>query len=214
MASRRKRRRIPRALLLVTAMLVVAAAAWGTGLLFFVGSMPSRVDDPDSVTDAIVILTGGSERLNTGLRLLAENKAKQVFVSGVHPTVDVDRLLQLGGRSEDSLQQRIDAGHGAQDTHGNAEETAAWMRARGYRSLRLVTGSYHMPRSLLEFRDALPEARIVPHPVFPDRVKQSSWWLRPGTALLIIGEYNKFLLAVLLHRWQAVTAQMSSGSGP
>ena len=42
------------------------------------------------------------------------------------------------------------------------------MRQRGYHSLRLVTGGYHMPRSLLEFSEALPEAEVVPHPVFPD----------------------------------------------
>ncbi|HYN38826.1 MAG TPA: YdcF family protein, partial [Rhodospirillales bacterium] len=157
--------------------------------------------------------TGGSERLNTGLRLLAENKAKRVFVSGVHPAVDVERLAQLGGRPDDDLQQRIEAGHGARDTHGNAEETAAWIRQRGYRSLRLVTGSYHMPRSLLEFREAMPEARVVPHPVFPDRVKQASWWLRPGTAALIVGEYNKFLFACIGHGWRALSARLPSGSG-
>jgi uncharacterized SAM-binding protein YcdF (DUF218 family) len=210
MAGGRKRRRLRWAVPILT-VAVVAAAAWGTGLVWFVGSMPSRVADSESVTDAIVVLTGGSERLNTGMRLLAENKAKRVFVSGVHPTVDVERLLQLAGRPGDDLQQRIEAGHGAQDTRGNARETAAWMRERGHRSLRLVTGGYHMPRSLLEFREALPEARVVPYPVFPDRVKQASWWLRPGTAALVIGEYNKFLVALLEHRWQALSARTNQG---
>lgn len=175
------------------------ALPWSAGLLRFVGSIPHQVADPMRRTDAIIVLTGGSERLATGVRLLAEDRADRVFVSGVHPSVDVDRLMKLAGRTDARLEDRIEAGHGALDTTGNAQETAAWMRARGYRSLRLVTGSYHMPRSLLEFHEALPEAEVVPHPVFPDRVERSNWWFRPGTATLIIGEYNKFLLANIEH---------------
>jgi uncharacterized SAM-binding protein YcdF (DUF218 family) len=172
---------------------------WCAGLVRFARAIPEDVTDRVSHTDAIVVLTGGSERLATGLELLAENKAERVFISGVHPTVDVVRLVKLAGRPDGELQSRVDAGHGALDTEGNAAETAAWMRGHGYRSLRLVTGSYHMPRSLLEFRTALPEAEIVPHPVFPSHVKQRTWWLQPGTAALIIGEYNKYLLASVEH---------------
>src|SRR5512132_2362698 len=195
MWRRRRRRRVRVAALTTAGLLVGAGVSWGAGLVRFACAIPQEVTDPRSRTDAIVVLTGGSERLATGLELLAENKAERVFISGVHPTVDVVRLVKLAGRPDGELQSRVDAGHGALDTEGNAAETAAWMRGHGYRSLRLVTGSYHMPRSLLEFRTALPEAEIVPHPVFPPRVKQTTWWLQPGTAALTIGEYNKYLLS-------------------
>ena len=122
-----------------------------------------------------------------------------MFVSGVHPAVDVAKLIRLAGRPLTDLDRRVEAGHGALDTGGNAAETAAWMREHGYRSLRLVTGNYHMPRSLFEFRIALPSVEVIPHPVFPYSVQRSTWWLRPGTAALIIGEYNKYLLASLGH---------------
>jgi uncharacterized SAM-binding protein YcdF (DUF218 family) len=178
---------------------------WGAGLLYFLGNIPSKVADIESYTDAIVILTGGSERLNTGLRLLVQKKAEWVFVSGVHPSVDVERLLQLTGRPENSLQHRVEAGHGAKDTRGNAEETATWMREHGFRSLRLVTSSYHMPRSLMEFREVLPEVQVVSHPVFSDHAKQASWWLRPRTVALIVGEYNKYLFAYFRHQWNALS---------
>lgn len=195
--SSRRRRRVRIAALIVAGLLV--GGSWGAGLVRFAGAIPVEVTDRVSHTDAIVVLTGGSERLATGLQLLDENRAERVFISGVHPTVDVVHLVKLAGRPDSDLQSRIEAGHGALDTQGNAAETAAWMREHGYRSLRLVTGSYHMPRSLLEFRTALPEAEIVPHPVFPPRVKQTTWWLQPGTAALIIGEYNKYLLASVEH---------------
>jgi len=70
------------------------------------------------------------------------------------------------------------------------------MAREGFRSVRLVTSSYHMPRSLLEFSRAMPGVRIVPHPVFADRVKQGQWLVWPGTANLIVGEYEKYLLAL------------------
>lgn len=179
--------------------LLGAGVVWGAGLVRFAVTIPDKVADPASRTDAIVVLTGGSERVATGLRLLAENKAERMFISGVHPAVDVAKLIRLAGRPVADLDSRVEAGHGALDTGGNAAETAAWIRQRGYRSLRLVTGYYHMPRSLFEFRMTLPEAEVIPHPVFPNHVKQSTWWLRPATAALIIGEYNKFLLASLDH---------------
>lgn len=192
-------------------LLIAGVVPWTAGLVQFARAIPDRVADPDSRTDAIVVLTGGSDRVATGLRLLAENKAVRVFISGVGPGAQVERVVKLAGApaepAQDRLSQqlegwpdeRIEAGHGARDTAGNAQETAAWMREHGYHSLRLVTGAYHMPRSLLEFRALLPEARVVPHPVFPDHVKQKAWWFRPGTAALIIGEYNKYLLASLEH---------------
>jgi uncharacterized SAM-binding protein YcdF (DUF218 family) len=180
-------------------VLVVLTGAWGYGLVRFAETIPEGVLDTDTSTDAIVVLTGGSERLNTGLQLLAEDKAAKVFVSGVHESVDITELWKTVGQPPEDLQERVETGHGAQDTAGNAIETAAWMRSHGFRSLRLVTASYHMPRSLLEFRFALPEVTIVPHPVFPDHVKRERWWLWPGTTALIIGEYHKFLLAWLDH---------------
>ena len=69
------------------------------------------------------------------------------------------------------------------------------MREEGFRSLRLVTASYHMPRSVAEFRAASPELVIIDHPVFPGHVKIDEWWRWPGTTILIVGEYHKYLFA-------------------
>jgi uncharacterized SAM-binding protein YcdF (DUF218 family) len=115
-------------------------------------------------------------------------------VSGVHRGVDVAELLRIQKREPDRLQCCIILGHDAVDTDGNAQETAAWVKATGIHSIRLVTAGYHMPRSLLEFRAAMPGIKIVPHPVSPDHVKHERWYRYPGTAALIAGEYTKFIL--------------------
>ncbi len=172
---------------------------WVIGLFRFAGEIPDETADDDTRTEAAVVLTGGSQRLNAGLELLAGDRARRLFVSGVYRGLDVRRLLQILKRNPRDLEERISIGN-AVNTAENASETAAWTKTQGIRSLRLVTAAYHMPRSLLEFRNAMPGMTIVPHPVFPRHVKQDEWWAWPGTAVLITGEYNKFLLAWLRHR--------------
>jgi len=179
------------------AVMLVAAAccvAWLAGLLRF--ATPPMADTRAQATDAIVVLTGGSLRLQSGIDLLREGKGRKLFVSGVNQQVDLDDLLGVPGRAPDWALCCIVLGHEADDTFGNAQETAQWIRRQGFRSLRLVTAWYHMPRSLLEFDRAMPEIDIVAHPVFPDQVKQERWWAWRGTAMLLVNEYVKYLGAL------------------
>jgi uncharacterized SAM-binding protein YcdF (DUF218 family) len=169
---------------------------WGPGLAWYTSQMPDQVEDPDRLTDAIVVLTGGSERLRVGLDLLRQGKAPLLFVSGVHPDTTLDDLLAEQPLPP-ALRQRVILGYVAVDTVGNAVETAVWMKGHHLKSLRLVTASYHMPRSLLEFQAALPTATVVAHPVFPPNVKQQHWWSYPGTAELFASEFTKYLVARL-----------------
>jgi uncharacterized SAM-binding protein YcdF (DUF218 family) len=194
-----------------------AAALWLAGLVWFAGAIPHAVADPDSPTDAVVVLTGGRLRIDNGLALLAGGKGRMLFISGVNHGVDLNELLRVSPHVPTWVQCCIVLGYAADNTRGNAAETTEWMHREGYRSLRLVTSAYHMRRSLLEFQRAMPDIRIVPHPVFPEHVRQDAWWRSRGTALLIIGEYHKYL-AALLRPWpeklgpEAVPATGSSGS--
>ena len=180
---------------------VFLAGLWAIGLIRFVGDIPAEVADRASKTQAIVVLTGGSGRVNEGLKLLDQDLAARLFVSGVYRGLDVRKLLQLARRSPGELEARIGIGN-AVDTIENASETAAWAQRHKVTSLRLVTGAYHMPRSLLEFRHAMPGTTIIPNPVYPDHVKLDEWWAWPGTTALFISEYNKFLMAWVRHRSQ------------
>lgn len=175
------------------------ALAWSLGFLWFVTSLPDRVADPASRTDAIVVLTGGSERLNTGISLLEAGLADKLLISGVHKDVGLPEILRVTNASQETASCCIGLGYSANDTVGNASETAAWMNEHGFTTLRVVTGAYHMPRSLLEFRRAIPGASVVPHPVFPDAVKSDQWWRWRGTALLLATEYSKYVAAEIRH---------------
>lgn len=173
---------------------------WLIGLLWFIGTIPTQIVQPQRKTDAIVVLTGGSLRLGEGLKLLRAGMAPRLFVSGVPSGVDLPQLLHSIDDRETSTPCCITLGHIAADTPGNARESAVWARQESVRSIRLVTSAYHMPRSLMEFQTAAPGIELVPHPVFPSSVKQEAWWRFPGTADLLIGEYHKYLMTWLFTR--------------
>jgi uncharacterized SAM-binding protein YcdF (DUF218 family) len=186
--------------LLATLRLIAIVAGgicvlWLAGLLWF--ATPPESESRTEQTDAIVVLTGGSLRLQSGLELLREGRGRKLFVSGVGHQVELDELLRISGNAPDWALCCVALGHDADNTFENARETAQWMHSQGFHSLRLVTAWYHMPRSHLEFSRAMPEIDIVAHPVFPAQVKQEHWWAWRGTAALLIGEYVKYLAALV-----------------
>jgi len=182
------------------------AVIWFGGLMLFVANIedlkePALTAELQS-TDAIVVLTGGSDRLTTGFELLKLGKAKKLFISGVHQGLTLDHLITSKQVTKELRDCCVILGHAAESTIGNADETLTWMAIENYHSLRLVTSNYHMARSLLIFHAAMPDVKIIPHPVTPDSVKLSGWWSRPGTASLLVTEYNKYLYAIFRLRTQ------------
>ncbi|GAB4356489.1 MAG: YdcF family protein [Kiloniellaceae bacterium] len=181
----------------LAALVLMLLAAYGIGFLWFTSLLPTEVVSDTRSTDAIVVLTGGSDRLGVALDLLSEDRARKLFVSGVYRGVDVRQLLDLSQHSPEDLSCCVVLGYEADNTRGNAIETAAWMKEQGFTSLRLVTATYHMPRSLLEFHRLMPEVEIVPHPVFPEHFKRENWWMWPGSSTLLFTEYTKYLVALV-----------------
>jgi uncharacterized SAM-binding protein YcdF (DUF218 family) len=175
----------------------LALAAYFAGLFWFAQTIPRGPASEAETTDGIVVLTGGPARLREGLRLLAEGKARKLLVSGVYRGVDVQELLRVARQTPESVECCVELGYAADSTHGNARETAAWMAREGFASVRLVTANYHMRRSLLEFARAMPEARVVAHPVFPEAFRIDAWWRFPGTYALVQAEYHKYVAALL-----------------
>lgn len=168
---------------------------WLVGLAAFILSSVFVRVDRESPTDAVVVLTGGRLRLESGLALLEQGRAKKLFISGVNPRVDRDVLLRLLGAHAAQEACCIVLGREADNTHGNARESAAWMREEGYRSLRLVTSWYHMRRSLLEFSRAMPRVTIIAHPVFAHHIDPEGWFGWHGAIAVVVGEYHKYIAA-------------------
>ena len=190
-ALRRRSLRVLRALL---GTLAIIALLWSGGLAWFADAARTGPERPGLATEAIVVPTGGSGRLEEGLRLLEGGFAQALFVTGVGEGVERDELRE---RHDPALWVCcVELGYEAEDTTANAREAAAWMAGRAFTSLRLVTSGYHMKRAMMEFRSAMPSATLVAHPVFPEHVKVEHWWRYRGTAGLIASEFTKYLWAL------------------
>lgn len=173
---------------------VVLVLGYGAGFAAFLAQVPTQAATDPTTTEAIVVLTGGRQRLSTGLKLQAQGLAKRVFISGVNPDVEPEELASFGPLGKAQIDCCVVLGYGAANTLGNAAETAAWVRAAQVRSIRLVTAAYHMPRSLFELRRAAPELTIIPHPVFPPGYPEGAG-VRSDGMVLLLSEYHKLLRA-------------------
>jgi len=180
-------------------VLLTVAAALGCALLVGFGVFVAQALDPPAPspreTDGIVVLTGGSERVATGLRLLAEGKAPRLLISGAHPEAGHTGIIAAAGLDPAPLAGRVAIGRAAATTRGNAVEAAAWARAESLHTLRIVTASYHMPRAMLELRRAMPDVTLVPQAVIPAVLRDPGTLWRPSTWTLLAGEYARYLLA-------------------
>ncbi len=169
----------------------------GIGFIVFTQALPSVPSDDTRRSDAIVVLTGGAARVAEGLRLLAADQGAVLLISGVHPDTELAALLALAPEVPASLAARITLDRAAANTVGNARETARWVKDNQIDTLRVVTAAYHMPRSFLELQRTLPGVELIPNPVFPASVEQKRWWTSSGSASLLLGEYLKYLVALV-----------------
>lgn len=182
-------------------LLLALFCAWAGGFAWFVYAA-RRPGPPAPPADGIVALTGGADRVETALRLLAQGRAPRLLISGVARGVDLDDLARRvrvapdapeGEAMERAMSGRVTLGRAA-STVGNAVETAVWARAHGLRSLLVVTAGYHMPRALLEIGRALPGVVLYPVPVQPPALRGAG---DLGTTRLLAVEYTKLLAAHL-----------------
>ena len=79
----------------------ILAMFWVGGLVLFIARLPESAELPDRHTDAIVVPTGGSERLQEGMRLLIHGVAGKLFISGVNVDTKIAALVaSLPGDAE------------------------------------------------------------------------------------------------------------------
>jgi uncharacterized SAM-binding protein YcdF (DUF218 family) len=156
--------------------------------------------------DGIVALTGGAERISDAIDLLSEGRARRLLITGVNQTTSDGALSAATPRTSELLSCCIDLDRNALNTVGNAMEAARWVNENGFRSIIVVTSSYHMPRSLMELRRVLPETELIAYPVISHELKLDSWWKDPATLRLLMFEYAKYTGAALGLRFDRPTA--------
>ncbi len=170
----------------------VLFSLWGLGYIFFIFNVASAKPQLiEQKTDAIVVLTGGPNRINEGLNLLADGKAPKLFITGVNKTTSQKDLINQWTRKDKPNNLCcIELDYEATNTEENAEEIQKWIEKNKVKSIRLITSDYHSVRAYLETKDLLEGVEIIQHPVTSQASYNSRWhfWT------LTFKEYNKTLL--------------------
>ena len=170
---------------------------WVVGLLAFTARIERSTPAPEPPeAEAVVALTGNANvRIIAAVRLLEQGKAGRMLVSGVNPDVTRAELRSVSKATQNLYDCCVQLGYDAADTKGNAAETAAWVKDKGFKSLIVVTADYHMPRAILELRAVLhgTGVRVETYAVPTPALKARGWWRSPRAARLMVMEYCKYL---------------------
>lgn len=146
----------------------------------------------DVKTDAIVVLTGGRGRIEEGVRLYREKKARWLFLIGVDPSVQKKDLLK-GGDGE-MVGEGVILEKVSRNTLENAFYSRDLLKKKDIRSIMLITSRYHMKRATLIFRNLLSkDVAIYPDPVDSRNLKEK-WWNDVGSFRLLFTEFYKYCL--------------------
>lgn len=163
--------------------------AWALGFAWFAVLLPQPVEI--TKTDAVVVLTGGANRIDRGLDILKSGKSRKMLISGVDRDVRPSELAAQYAGSGKYFDCCIDLGFASVDTRSNALETARWAARNKVKTLRLVTHDWHMRRARFELDRALPSNIAVTNdavstqPSLTALFKEyNKYWLRAVASLL------------------------------
>lgn len=146
---------------LLTLALILAAGAALPHLLE--GRLPGPVP-PQS--DAILVLTGGENRIAEGFRAWREGKARELYILGAGGKAKLDLILPGHPPLSAEELRRVHIEGWSENTLENAYSAKSVVREQGFTRVVLVTGDYHMPRAYLSLRTVMPpEVSIAAIPV-------------------------------------------------
>ena len=169
---------------MIARLLAFVAILYVLGFAFFAVTLGGPAPDDTPKVDAIVVITGGSGRIEHGVDVLKSGRAKRLLVAGADPAVTKRDLIRRLGGSSRWVNCCVDLGSESVDTRSNAEEASRWLARHRYRSFRLVTSDWHMRRARYDFRQVLGDK----YEVVPDAVRSEPRFLT------LFGEYNKYVL--------------------
>lgn len=150
----------PRARVAVAAGTAVVA---GVGLLTVRWFLAPAAPTVPATADAVVVLGGGhGERLARALELLRSDLTAPVLVVSTGPTAAMAAAgLRCGGRRDGTRVECVEPAPST--TRGEARLLGRLATQRGWRTVVLVTSSYHVTRAVTLVTQCV-DARIVPVP--------------------------------------------------
>jgi len=162
---------------------------WMLGFLWFAVFLPRPAGEVK--TDAVVVLTGSGGRIDRGLEVLDAKLAPRMLVSGVDREVRPREFAAQYHISRARMACCVTLGYESVDTRSNARESAQWIAANRFDSIRLVTSDWHMRRAAFDLAQVAPAGLAV----VEDAVAT-----RPSFKVLLL-EYHKLLARLAQRIW-------------
>ena len=160
------------------------ALLYAVGFVLFAFTLGRPAQANAEPTDAAVVLTGASGRIEHAVDVLRQGKAKRLLIAGADSSVTKADITRRVPRNAGLIKCCVDLGSESVDTRTNAEEAQRWLDQHKFRSVRLITSDWHMRRARYEFDKVLgSKYRLV-----TDGVRTEP------SFLTLFGEYNKYVL--------------------
>ncbi|MDA1136534.1 MAG: YdcF family protein [Proteobacteria bacterium] len=174
-----------------------------TGLLKYKEEVQSLKEYSIKEAANFVILTGGSNRIKEGLKLIKgfsklELMNIDILISGTgkgFTKSNISELLLKNDLLNMFIECCLELDSKSKNTRSNALETLKWVNKNSIKQLILITSNYHMPRAFLEFKNKMPNLKIIKYPITPEKHNINNWIYSYETFSLIFLEYCKFLIA-------------------
>jgi uncharacterized SAM-binding protein YcdF (DUF218 family) len=173
------------------AVLLTLLAAWATaGFVSYAAQTRKLGGAACAQADAVVVLTGGKNRAEEGLKLLKSGNARILILSGVNKDAGLDSIFL--NRLTNAERANIILDKESASTYQNAVEVRGVMKKMGLDSMLLITSGYHMVRAEYIFSKIMPDdVRILPCPVSSPNFDMDRWWAGDSLLLLFI-EFVKY----------------------
>jgi len=157
---------------------------------------------PNKINTNIVILTGGTNRIKDGFDIIKkfDEKSKykiKILVSGTGKGFTKLSLQNKLGSDFDLklIKCCVELDAISQNTYSNAKQTLKWSTKNNIKEFILITSNYHMPRSILEFKNKMPNIRILTYPIKPRKHEINNWLNSFENFSLIFYEFCKFIIS-------------------
>ena len=172
------------------------------GLFDFKKKILSLKQYSNNLNSNIVILTGGSNRIKNGLKIINNvDKFREadlkILISGTGKgfTKTSLKTMLTSHFNLKLLECCIELESISKDTYSNATQTYEWVKINNVNKFILITSNYHMPRAILEFKNKMPNIEILTYPIIPKNHNIAHWLNSSETFSLIFFEYTKLLIA-------------------
>ena len=158
--------------------------------------------DEITYADAIVVLTGGTGRVEEGLRLFREGRGGYLILSGVEETSSLGAIFPGRDLKTAVDTSRIILDIESRRTIDNAFNVKKIVEEKGFKSLILVTSNYHMKRASTILRKTINgEVKLYRNPVRGPNFKDEEWWGNLKSLKLVTSEFFKYIWFHIWQRW-------------